>query len=95
MEEGYRQVVEAGMNVRTNFSHPKDFILPVRKLIAEGRLPMATVDRNVSDVLRAKFILGLFDHPYVEKPDEADRIVADAQSHEFVKQMARESIVLL
>ena len=95
MEEGYRQVVEAGMNVRTNFSHPKDFILPVRKLIAEGRLPMATVDRNVSDVLRVKFMLGLFDHPYVEKPDEADRIVTDARSHEFVKQMARESIVLL
>lgn len=95
MEEGYRQIVEAGMNVRTNFTQPKDFILPVRKLIAEGCLPMATVDRNVADVLRVKFWLGLFDHPYVENPEAADKIVADAPSHEFVKQMARESIVLL
>ncbi|MGN0213918.1 MAG: glycoside hydrolase family 3 C-terminal domain-containing protein [Muribaculaceae bacterium] len=95
MEEGYRQIIEAGMNVRTNFTQPKNFILPVRKLIAEGRLPMATVDRNVADVLRVKFWLGLFDQPYVEKPDDADKIVADASSHDFVKQMARESIVLL
>lgn len=95
MADGYRQLVEAGMNVRTNFTQPKDFILPLRQLIADGRLKMADVDRNVTDVLRVKFWLGLFDHPYVENPDAADRIVADAQSHEFVKQMARESIVLL
>ncbi|MGM9804787.1 MAG: glycoside hydrolase family 3 N-terminal domain-containing protein [Muribaculaceae bacterium] len=95
MEEAYRQEVVAGMNVRTNFTQPKDFIMPVRKLIAEGRLAMADVDRNVADVLRVKFWLGLFDHPYVENPDAADKIVANEQSQEFVKQMARESIVLL
>ncbi|MGN0228312.1 MAG: glycoside hydrolase family 3 N-terminal domain-containing protein [Muribaculaceae bacterium] len=95
MEEAYRQEVVAGMNVRTNFTQPKDFILPVRKLVAEGRLSMADIDRNVADVLRVKFMLGLFDHPYVENPDAADKIVADAASQEFVKQMARQSIVLL
>lgn len=95
MEEAYCQEVEAGMNVRTNFTKPDDFILPVRKSIAEGRLSMETVDRNVADVLRVKFQLGLFDSPYVESPKEADMIVASADTKDFVKQMARESIVLL
>lgn len=94
MEEGYRQEVEARMNVRTNFTKPDDFILPVRKLIREGRLSMETVDRNVADVLRVKFQLGLFDSPYVE-PKEADKVLTLEDSKDFVKQMAREFIVLL
>ena len=94
MEEGYRQEVEAGMNVRTNFTKPDDFILPVRKLIQEGRLSMETIDRNVADVLRVKFQLGLFDSPYV-KSKEADKVLTLDDSKDFVKQMARESIVLL
>ena len=32
-EEAVRQCVEAGLNVRTNFTPPADFILPVRKLV--------------------------------------------------------------
>lgn len=95
MAEGYRMGVEAGMNVRTTFTPPEDFILPVRKLVQEGKLSMATIDRNVTDVLRVKFWLGLFDHPYVENPKAADKVVADAASADFVKRMARESLVLL
>lgn len=95
MEEAYRMEVEAGMNVRTNFTEPETFILPVRKLVREGRLSMETIDRNVADVLRVKFQLGLFDTPYVEDTKAADKIVAAPESMEFVKRMARESLVLL
>lgn len=95
MEDGYRQAAEAGMNVRTNFTPPEDYIYPIRKLVKEGKLSEATLNRNVADVLRVKFLLGLFDSPYVENPKEADRIVASADAQEFVKQMARESLVLL
>lgn len=95
MEEGYRLEVEAGMNVRTNFTPPETFIEPVRKLIREGKLSMEVVDRNVADVLRVKFLLGLFDSPYVEDTKAADKIVASADTHDFVKRMARESLVLL
>lgn len=69
-EEAVRQVLEAGLNVRTNFSPPARFILPVRKLVEEGRLSMEVVDQRVREVLRVKFRLGLFDDPYND-PEEA------------------------
>ena len=93
-QEAVRQVAEAGLNVRTDFSPPEDYILPLRELVNEGRLSMETLDRNVADVLRVKFELGLFDSPYVADPKKADGLVAKG-TDEFVLKMARESIVLL
>ena len=61
----------------------------------EGKLAMSVLDRNVADVLRVKFKLGLFDAPNVEDPKAADRIVASPDTKNFVMQMARESLVLL
>ena len=58
-----RQVLEAGLNVRTNFTPPSDFILPVRQLLVDQKIAMATVDKRVAEVLRVKFRLGLFDQP--------------------------------
>jgi len=94
-KEAVRLVAEAGMNVRTNFTPPKDYILPLRELVNEGKLSMQTLDRNVADVLRVKFQLGLFDAPYVKDPKSADKIVASPDTKDFVLQMARESLVLL
>ncbi|MCX6309035.1 MAG: glycoside hydrolase family 3 C-terminal domain-containing protein, partial [Bacteroidia bacterium] len=94
-KEAVRQVAEAGMNVRTHFTPPQDYILPLRELVNEGALSMKTLDRNVADVLRVKFQLGLFDSPYVKDPKAADAIVASAETKDFVLQMAHESLVLL
>lgn len=94
-EEAVRQVVEAGLNVRTNFSQPETYVTPLRKNIAEGRISMATVDQMVSDVLRVKFELGLFDSPYVENPKEADKIVGADKNRDFVLDVQRQSLVLL
>jgi beta-glucosidase len=94
-KDAVRQVAEAGMNVRTNFTQPKNYILPLRELIKEGKLSITTLDRNVSDVLRVKFQLGLFDAPYVKDPKAADKIVASADTEDFVLQMEKESLVLL
>jgi beta-glucosidase len=94
-DEAVKQVMEAGLNVRTGFSPPSDYIIPMRKIILEGKLSMATLDRNVADVLRVKFKMGLFDSPYVKNPKLADEIVASPDTKEFVLDMARQSIVLL
>jgi beta-glucosidase len=94
-KEAVRQVAEAGMNVRTHFTPPKDYILPLRELVYEGKLSIQTLDRNVADVLRVKFQLGLFDAPYVKDTKAADQIVASPDTKDFVLQMARESLVLL
>ncbi|MEL0651060.1 glycoside hydrolase family 3 N-terminal domain-containing protein [Algibacter sp. TI.3.09] len=94
-KEAVRQVIEAGLNVRTTFRTPESFVEPLRELIAEGKISMQTIDSRVADVLRVKFRLGLFDSPYVENPDEADKTVHTAADEAFSKQINRESLVLL
>jgi beta-glucosidase len=42
-----------------------------------------------------KFSLGLFDHPYVENPKEADRIVYNEEARSFTEQLSRKTLVLL
>lgn len=93
-KDAVRQAVEAGLNVRTNFTPPEDYILPVRELVKEGRLSMKTIDSRVADVLRVKFRLGLFDKPYSD-PKLADKGVHTAEDEAFALQLNRESLVLL
>ncbi|MEG1748974.1 MAG: glycoside hydrolase family 3 N-terminal domain-containing protein [Tannerellaceae bacterium] len=94
-DDAVRQVLEAGLNVRTNFTLPANFILPVRRLVAENKLSMATVDRRVSEVLSVKFRLGLFDTPYVKNPKEADKQAGADKHPDFVMDMQRQSLILL
>lgn len=94
-DEAVRQVLEAGLNVRTHFTPPSDFIMPIRRLIEEKKISMATIDKRVSEVLSVKFRLGLFDHPYVEKIKKSDKVGGVDRNMDFVKQMQQQSLVLL
>lgn len=94
-KDAVRQVAEAGLNVRTNFTPPSVYSEPLKELVREGRLSMEVLDRNVRDVLRVKFELGLFDHPYVEEPHLADSLVACRENMDFMDQIARKSLVLM
>jgi beta-glucosidase len=95
IKDAVRQVFEAGLNVRTNFTPPQTFITPLRELVNEGKISMKTLDSRVGDVLRVKFKLGLFDHPYVQDPKAADKIVFNQDAVEFTKKISREELVLL
>jgi beta-glucosidase len=95
IKEAVRQAFEAGLNVRTNFTMPQTYILPLRDLYNEGKISMKTLDSRVGDVLRVKFKLGLFDHPYVEDTKAADKIVHNADAGAMGLRMNRESMVLL
>ncbi|HMK26586.1 MAG TPA: glycoside hydrolase family 3 protein, partial [Chitinophagaceae bacterium] len=94
-KEATRQAVEAGLNVWTNFNSPEAYITNIRQLVYEKKLSMAKVNERVSDVLRVKFLLGLFDEPYVKDPKRADTIVHTAKEDELELQLNRESLVLL
>jgi beta-glucosidase len=94
-KEAVRQAVEAGLNVRTNFTMPQTFILPLRELIKENRISMKVIDSRVADVLRVKFRLGLFDSPYVKDPKAADKLVHTAADEQMSLKMNREAMVLL
>lgn len=79
----------AGVDVDM-MSHFYDAELP--GLIKSGHVTMPTVDESVRRVLRVKFALGLFDHPYPEQPE----VTAAVPGHRpLVRQAAEESFVLL
>ena len=95
LSDAAAQVVNAGLNVRTAFSSPEDYILPLRKAIADGKISMETLDLRVAEVLRVKFRLGLFDNPYRGDTLSAERIVHSEEHQSIARQAALESIVLL
>ena len=86
--------VKAGLNVRTNFQDTKKFVLPLRKVIAEGRISEETINSRVEDILRVKFELGLFDTPFVD-PAKTKDIIHTAENEAATLEAARKSIVLL
>lgn len=94
-KEAVRQAIEAGLNVRTNFTMPQTYTAPLRELLKEGKVSMKTLDSRVADVLRVKFELGLFDEPYVKDPKAADKLVHNAEADSMSLKMNRESMVLL
>jgi beta-glucosidase len=60
--------------------------------VRDGKIPESVVDEATRRILRVKFALGLFDHPYVEErpayePTQADRAAA--------RKVAAETFVLL
>lgn len=89
------QAVNAGLNVRTNFTMPEQFILPLRKAIENGQVSMQTVDRRVADVLRVKFQMGLFDNPYKGDLRQVANVVHSEEHQALALKAALEGIVLL
>jgi beta-glucosidase len=94
LKDATRLAVEAGLNVWCDFSTPATYINNVRQLVKENKLNIKTVDDRVKDVLRVKFLLGLFDQPYVNV-DAADKLVHTAADEAFALQLNKESLVLL
>ena len=89
------QVVNAGLNIRTNFTPPEDFILPLRQAIAEGKVSEEVIDQRVREVLRVKFWMGLFDQPYTGDGKLAEKLVHCEEHRQVALEAARQSIVLL
>lgn len=95
MKEAVYQSVMAGLNVRCTFRSPDSYVLPLRDLIREGAIEMETVDERVRDILRVKFLIGLFDSPYQTDLKQADAEVNSEEHQQVALQASRESIVLL
>lgn len=84
-----RKAITAGVDVDM-MSHYYDMQLPA--LIRSGQVPMSVVDEAVRRVLRVKFALGLFEHPYAEGKEVTSAV---PEHRPLVRRGAEESIVLL
>lgn len=95
MKEAVRQSVEAGLNVRCTFRSSDSFVLPLRELVKEGGLSEEVINDRVRDILRVKFLIGLFDAPYQTDLAGADREVEKEENEAIALQASHESVVLL
>ncbi len=64
------------------------------ELLKQKRVSMATIDEAVRNVLRIKFRLGLFDHPFADESREKNEVFKQP-NRELAKTAAERSFVLL
>jgi len=95
IEDAVACVINAGLNIRTNFSGPHHFILPLRQAITDGKVSLKTIDSRVLDVLKVKFKQKLFDNPYKGSKELSERVVHSKENQAVSLKAALESIVLL
>ncbi len=84
------QSVSAGCDMDMGCEH---YIQHLEGAVADGILSEAVIDEAVRRVLRIKFALGLFEHPYVETPVSPS--VLSAPHRAAARDAARRSVVLL
>jgi beta-glucosidase len=86
-----RKAILAGveMDMVSSFYHDN-----LVNLVRSGQVPESTVNEAVRDVLRVKFALGLFEHPYADEKQEAAAML-QADSVTLARTAAERSFVLL
>ena len=85
----------ARLALRTGIDFELDFCFnTLAEQVREGLVPEAWIDQAAGRVLRAKFLLGLFEQPYAD-PDHAEQITNCADHQALALKAAQQTIVLL
>ncbi|MEM2611917.1 MAG: glycoside hydrolase family 3 N-terminal domain-containing protein [Thermoproteota archaeon] len=92
LEETAKLALEAGLDVELPW--PYVYGEPLLRAVEKGLIPEEVIDEAVRRVLRVKFLIGLFDNPFVN-PDDAEKYCNCEEHTQLALQAARESIVLL
>jgi beta-glucosidase len=87
-----KDALEAGLDVVFQSSFPQH--RPYLDAFRRGVIPDSVIDSAAARVLRVKFALGLFEHPYAE-PDSAAIWNGHPEYRKLALEAARASIVLL
>jgi beta-glucosidase len=82
--------IRAGVDMEMVSTNYVDF---GKQLLAAGRITQSEIDDAVRRLLRVKFELGLFDHPYVDESGEVTSVSASARA--AARKAAGRSMVLL
>jgi beta-glucosidase len=90
-EAAGKLALESGVDVELPF--PAAYPSLVQQ-VREGKVAQSSVDRAVEHILRAKFLLGLFDDPYVD-PDYAEKITNSPEHQQLALKAAHEAVILL
>ncbi len=90
-EEAARAALDAGVDIELPDA---DAYTTIAQQVHEGKISMAQLDETVARVLRAKFLAGLFEKPYVD-PSLHKSVTNTTESQALALRAAHESIVLL
>jgi len=90
--EAVKMAVMAGVDM-SMVPYDYSFYETLLLLVQEGEVPMKRIDEAVSDILRVKFMLGLFEKPYPTKSLAAS--VGTEASRKINLQAAQEAMTLL
>jgi len=90
-EEAAKLSLESGVDIELPFTSAFPSLI---EQVKQGKVSEAMVDRAVARVLRAKFVAGLFEDPFVD-PAQAEKITNSAEHQALALKAAHETIVLL
>jgi len=90
-EEAAKKALETGVDIELP---DIDCYGTLAGQIKAGKISEAMLDKAVARILRAKFLAGLFEDPYVD-PEAAEKINNAPEHRELALKAAREAIVLL
>ena len=71
------------------------YINNLERLVKEGKVPVAEIDLAVKNILRVKFRLGLFEHPFKDVNKIAEAKFCTPEALAASKKAALQSTVLL
>lgn len=72
----------------------ESYVKHLAELIEEGKISEDLLDNHVSNILRVKFKLGLFDRPYTDE-SLAEKVTLTDENLQLAREAAREGMVLL
>jgi beta-glucosidase len=90
-EAAAKLALDSGVDVELPFP---DAFPSLIEQVRQGKVSEAAIDRAVANHLRAKFLAGLFDDPFVD-PAYAEKITNSPEHQKLSLQAAREAIILL
>jgi beta-glucosidase len=91
--EAARQAITVGVDMDMEGNVYREHLAA---LVRSGKVPETVLDQAVRRVLRAKFLLGLFDHPYRGAGKEREaKIILSPGHRALARESARKSLVLL
>ena len=94
ISDALAQTFKAGMNMQFyDFGHA-EFLAAMKQVVGNKMLSTAELNKAVHDVIRVKFLLGLFDNPYVDT-SLLSKVFHSADHQALALKAAQESICLL
>jgi beta-glucosidase len=90
-EAAGKLALESGVEMELPFPAAYPSLL---EQVKQGKVSEALIDSAVARILRAKFLTGLFENPYVD-PDYAEKITNSPAHQQLALRAAHEAIILL